>query len=68
VELENVFVEGFVRKDSLGSDMWDYDKRHNQLTGLRTKKSYRMGDKLDVRVVKVDIKRGQADFEVVTKK
>ena len=66
VELEDVFVEGFVRKESLGSDIWDYDKRHHQLNGLRNKKSYRMGDKLKVRVVKVDIKRGQADFEIVT--
>jgi ribonuclease R len=66
VELENIFVEGFVRKDSLGSDNWDYDKKHHQLLGIRTKRTFRMGDKVNVRVVKVDIKRGQADFEIVT--
>ena len=65
IELENVFVEGFVRKETLSSDIWEYDKRHHQLIGLRKKKNYRMGDRLDVRVVKVDIKRGQADFEIV---
>ncbi|MEA2077604.1 MAG: ribonuclease R [Candidatus Marinimicrobia bacterium] len=66
VELENIFVEGFVRKDSLSSDIWDFDKRHHKLTGLRSKQIYRMGDKLNVRVVKVDVKKGKADFEVVT--
>ncbi|RKY55493.1 MAG: ribonuclease R, partial [Candidatus Neomarinimicrobiota bacterium] len=34
VELENIFVEGFVRKDTLSSDIWEYDKRHHQLIGL----------------------------------
>lgn len=66
VELENIFVEGFVRKDTLGSDLWDYDKRHHQLKGLRSKKNYRMGDKLKVRVVKADVKRARADFELAS--
>lgn len=64
VELENIFVEGFVRRDTLGSDIWDYDKKHHQLIGLRSHQSYRLGDKLNVRVVKIDIKRARADFEV----
>jgi ribonuclease R len=62
VELEDVFVEGFVRKDTLGPDLWDYDKRHHQLKGLRSNKSYRMGDKVTVKVVKVDVKQARADF------
>ena len=65
VELENIYVEGFVRKDTLEPDMWDFDKRRHQLKGLRSNKSYRMGDRIRVRVVKVDVKRARADFEIV---
>ena len=66
VELNDIFIEGFVRKDSLGSDLWDFDKRHHLLKGLRSNKSYQMGDNVTVRVVKVDVKRSRADFEIVT--
>ncbi len=66
VELDNVFVEGFVRKDSLPNDFWDFDPKRFQLIGLRTKKVYSLGQKVNVRVIKIDIQRGRADFEMVT--
>ena len=68
VELENIFVEGYVRKDSLPSDIWDYDKKHHQIKGLRSGTTYRLGDKLNVRVVKINMTRAQADFEIMTSK
>jgi ribonuclease R len=68
VELDTIFVEGFVRKDTLDKDMWDFDKRHHQLKGLRSGIKYRMGDSVTVRVVKIDMKNARADFEVVNKK
>lgn len=67
VELDDIFIEGFVRKDTLESDMWDFDKRQHRLTGLRSKKTYRMGDAVTVQVVKTDVKRARADFEIVLK-
>ncbi len=64
VELENIFVEGYVRRDSLPSDIWDYEKKYHQLSGLRSGEKYRLGDKLNVRVVKINMSRAQADFEI----
>lgn len=65
VELDNIFVEGFVHKDSLPNDFWDFNTKHYQLIGMRTKKAYSLGDHINVRVVKIDIQRARADFELV---
>lgn len=62
VELDNTFVEGFVHKDSLPNDIWDYDKRHHILNGFRSKKRFQMGDCVRVRVLKADIRNARADF------
>lgn len=62
VELEDTFVEGFVHKDSLPNDIWDFDKRHHMLKGFRTKLQFQMGHSIRVRVVKADIKNARADF------
>ncbi|MDD4962101.1 MAG: S1 RNA-binding domain-containing protein, partial [Candidatus Marinimicrobia bacterium] len=62
VELNDTFVEGFVHKDSLPNDIWDFDKRHHMLKGFRTKLQFQMGHSIRVRVIKADIKNARADF------
>ena len=64
VELQDVFVEGFVHTDTLKNDIWDYDKRKHILKGLRSKTRFQMGDHVRVRVLRTDIKKAQADFEL----
>lgn len=64
VELHEIFVEGFVHIDTLKNDIWDYDKKKHILKGLRTKTRYQMGEKVNVRVIRTDIKRARADFEI----
>jgi ribonuclease R len=62
VELDKIFVEGFVHKDTLPKDIWDYDKRHHTLKGFHSKMHFQMGHAVRIRVLKADITNARADF------
>lgn len=61
-------VEGLVHVSTLADDFYHYDEATHTLTGRRTKRRYRLGDKVRVKVVRVDIQRRQLDFRVSGKK
>jgi len=58
-------VEGLVHISTLTDDYYYFEEAHHSLIGRRTKKRYRLGDKVHVSVVRVDIQRRQLDFRVV---
>lgn len=58
-------VEGLVHISTLTDDYYYFEEIHHSLIGRRTKKRYRLGDKVHVRVVRVDVQRRQLDFRVV---
>ncbi|MEK9134174.1 MAG: ribonuclease R, partial [Pseudomonadota bacterium] len=55
VELVEVYVDGLVHITALGNDYYHFDAAHHRLMGERTKQTYRLGDKLRVRVMRVDL-------------
>jgi len=61
VELANT-VEGLVRITALDDDYYVYYEKHYCLIGERTRKVYRLGDTVRVRVVNVDISSRNIDF------
>lgn len=61
VELENT-IEGLVRMGSMDDDYYIFDDKHYCLTGERTRKRYRVGDKVSVRLARADVSAGQIDF------
>jgi len=61
VELDNT-VEGLVRLSSMDDDYYVYDQQTLSLIGERTRKRYRIGDKVRVQVVKATPETGQIDF------
>ncbi len=65
VELAESFVDGLVHAGSLTDDYYDYQEANYSLTGRRTRKSYRLGDPVRVKVTSVSISEGLADFELV---
>ena len=67
VELVESFVDGLVHAGSLKDDYYEYSEKDYSLTGIRTRKSYRLGDPVEVKVTSVSISEGLADFELVTK-
>ncbi len=64
VELSEVYVDGLVHITALGNDYYHFDPAKHRLLGERTKSVYRLGDKLRVRVVRVDLDEAKLDFEL----
>lgn len=64
VELPNT-IEGLIHISSLHDDYYIYDERHLSMVGERTKKIYRLGDLVRVKVEKVDLANHDIYFELV---
>ncbi len=64
VEISELNVEGLVHVSTLNNDWYEYRSRQNLLIGRKSKKSYKVGDKIEVKIVKVDILKYQIDLEL----
>lgn len=64
VELPNT-VEGLIRFEDLGNEYFIYDEERKRLIGERTNKTYKIGDKIKIRVKKASKLLRQIDFESV---
>ena len=65
VELRGVFVEGLVHVTALRNDYYHFDPVGHRLHGERSGQVYRLGDRLTVRVTRVDLDERKIDFEPV---
>ena len=68
VELDEVYIEGLLHVTELGNDYFIYDKSKHAMIGERTKLSYRLGDRLKVKVVRVDLETIKIDLSLESKK
>ena len=64
VELENT-VEGLIRFDDLGDEYFIYDEERKRLIGEHTKMTYKIGDKIKIRVKDASKLLRTVDFEKV---
>ena len=64
VELENT-IEGLVRISSLVDDYYIFDADNYLFRGDRTKKTFRIGDPVRIKVIKADISQKQIDFMLI---
>ena len=62
ISLDDLYVEGLVHISELGKDYYQFDAARHQLLGERTGQRYRLGDRVQVRVVKVDMESTKIDF------
>ncbi|MCI0460682.1 MAG: ribonuclease R [Gemmataceae bacterium] len=67
-QAEAMPIEGLVHITTLDDDYYYYDETAHSLTGRKTKRRYRLGDRVHVKVVRVDVQRRLLDFRVVPKK
>ena len=65
VELEEVYVQGLVHVSSMNDDYYHYDEKAHLLKGENTGKVYRLGDRVEVQVVRVDLDQRKIDFALV---
>jgi len=62
VSLDDLYIEGLVHISELGKDYFHFDAAKHQLLGERSGQKYRLGDRVQVRVVKVDMESTKVDF------
>lgn len=65
IELSDMYIEGLVHVTSLKNDYYQFDATAHRLTGERSAISYRLGDKVQVNVVRVDLDEKKIDLELV---
>ncbi len=66
VELENT-VEGLIHVTNMHDDHYDYYEDRFEMIGEHTRKSYKLGQKVYVRVLDTDCLQRKIDFELVNK-
>ena len=64
VELPNT-IEGLIRFEDLGDEYFIYDEERKRLIGERTNITYKIGDKVKVRVKSANKMLRQIDFKVI---
>lgn len=64
VELENT-VEGLIRFDDLGDEYFIYDEERKMLMGEHTKTTYKIGDKINIKVKDASKLMKTVDFEKI---
>jgi ribonuclease R len=63
--LDDVLVEGLIRLSSLVDDYYHYDEGTWSLTGRRSKRRFRLGDRVEVQVARVDPESREIDLELL---
>jgi ribonuclease R len=65
VELEDIYVQGLVHVSSMRDDYYRFHEKAHLLRGENTKTTYRLGDRVEVQVARVNLDRRQIDFALV---
>jgi ribonuclease R len=65
VEVPPSQVEGLVHVSSLRDDWYEYRSRQNRLVGRKSRRTYMVGDGVEVEIQKVDALRHQIDLAVL---
>ena len=66
VELKDVYIEGLVHVSTLSGDYFHHDSAKHRLIGERTAVSFRLGDAVRVKIVRVGLEDRKVDLELVS--
>jgi ribonuclease R len=67
VKLKETGADGFVPAATIGDDYYRYDERTHSMRGDDTGETYRLGDKVEVKLVEAAPVAGALRFEILTK-
>ena len=62
VKIIDILAEGLIRLRDLEGDFYIYDEKKYALIGRATKKQFRLGDHVQVKLVRVDLEKTELDF------
>ena len=65
VELEGLYIEGLVHVSSLKNDYYQFEPKQHRLRGERSGKVYSMGQKLKVKLARVNLDERKIDLELL---
>jgi ribonuclease R len=65
VKITDILAEGLVRLRDLDDDYYIHDEKNYAIVGKRTKKQFRLGDKINVKLIRVDEERSELDFTIL---
>ncbi len=65
VQLDDIYIEGLIHITGLPKDYYYHEPDHHRLVGERTRRVYGLGDKLRVRVSRVDLDERKIDLDLV---
>ncbi len=62
VALDAIYIEGLVHVSELGEDYFQFDPIKHQMLGERSGKRFRLGDRVQVKLVRADLESNKIDF------
>lgn len=65
VKLDELFIDGLVHISTLLNDYYQFDSTHHQLIGENSGTVYRIGDRVKVSVIAVNLQQKQIDFTLL---
>ena len=66
VEIQENKCEGMVRLRDITDDFYTLDEKNYAIIGQRKKKTYQLGDEVQIKVKKVDLEKRQIDFTLIS--
>jgi ribonuclease R len=64
VDVTGLGMSGLVPLSGLSDDFYQFDARLSQVVGRRTRRVFKLGDKVEVQIAKVDTFKRQVDFKL----
>jgi ribonuclease R len=64
VDVTGLGMSGLVPLSGLSDDFYQFDSTRSQLLGRRTRRVFKLGDKVEVQIAKVDTFKRQVDFKL----
>ena len=65
VEIDETHIEGMVPLREIKSDFFDFDEERYRLVGRRTRKVYRLGDRVRIKVKEANLEQRLLDYELI---
>ena len=68
IELDDIYIEGLLHVTELGNDYFTFDKARHAMVGEKTNLTYRLGARLEVKVIRVDLDTIKIDLGLIGSK
>ena len=65
VEIKPEMIEGMVALREIHSDFYEFDEDNYRIVGKRTKKVFRLGDQVRIRVKSANLEQRLLDYELI---